>query len=357
MRMLFALFALLASAQDNPDILVHLDFENGVEGWSALGPGGSVQVTHNPAQTHSGSGALAFTYEIKRGQMAAAVMHAPASMARMQRLRFWIKTDRDAPAAVVFSEVKPGGNYTAWFWAPANTWQRIELTPADFMLTDGPQDPKDPDGKLDLDQLQGIGVMDLGSFFPVPPGNAGPHTLWIDDFELLSGPAAASKTAAASGVVIDNFDRGFLPWITTGNMELKLSTEGNPLHEPALEASYEQSDNPLPILLRRIGNYDLSKAARLDFDVASDVETTLAIALEVNRPGFAQGPRYTLPIYPPSKREPFHVSVKLDDFQGQGKLDPSQLKTLILTDPSGAGDGVGTHNRIWIGKVEFRPAQ
>jgi hypothetical protein len=171
----------------------------------------------------------------------------------------------------------------------------------------------------------------------------------IDDFEVLGGPAPA-----AASMLIDHFDRGFLPWITTGVMELKLPAADNPLHEPALEASYEQTEPPLSALLRRIGNFDLAKAARLDFDVASDEETTLIVALEMNRPGAAQGPRFNLPIYPPGHREVFHVSVKLEDFQGQGKLDPSQLKTLIVTDPTGAGDGVGVHNRIWIGNVEFR---
>jgi hypothetical protein len=112
----------------------------------------------------------------------------------------------------------------------------------------------------------------------------------------------------------------------------------------------------MPVLLRRIANHDLAKAVRLDFDVASDEETTLVVALEIKRPGASQGPRFTLPIFPPGNREVFHVSVKLEDFQGQGKLDPAQLKTLIVTDPAGAGDSVGTHNRIWIGKVEFRPA-
>jgi hypothetical protein len=57
------------------------------------------------------------------------------------------------------------------------------------------------------------------------------------------------------------------------------------------------------------------------------------------------------------RRSPPSRGVKLEDFQGQGKLDPALLKTLIVTDPAGAGDGAGTHNRIWIGKVEFRPAQ
>jgi len=353
MRILVGLFtAILGSSQQNPEVLVHQDFKTEPIVWSAVGAGSSLRITHEAAQTHSGNSALALTYEVKRGQLAAAVMPASPALARMQRLRFWVKTDHDTPAAVLLSEIKPGGgNYTAWFWSPANTWQQIDLTPADFLLSDGPQDPKDPDRKLDLDQLQGVGILDLASFFPTPTGPATPHTMWIDDFEALAGPAPTE----ASAMRIDNFERGFLPWITTGAMDLKLSAADNPLREPALEASYEQTDAPLPALLRRIGNHDLSKAVRLDFDVASDEETTLLIALEADRPAAAQGPRYTLPIYPPGKREVFHVSVKLEDFQGQGKLDPAQLKTLIITDPAGAGDAVGGHNRIWIGKVEFRP--
>jgi hypothetical protein len=354
MRLLIVLFAaLLASAQQLPEVLLHQDFETDSTVWSAVGLGSSVSITHQPGQAHSGNSALAFTYQLKRGQLAAAVMPALpalAQIARMQHLRFWVKTDHDTPAAVLLSETKPGGgNYTAWFWAPANTWQQIDLSPADFVLSDGPQDPKDSDGKLDLDQLQAVGILDLGSFL-APPAPAASHTMWIDDFEALGGPAPTET----SSMRIDNFDRGFVPWITSGVMNLKLAAPDNPLHEPALDASYDETDAPLPVLLRRIGNHDLSKAVRLDFDVASDEDVTLLVALEVNRPGAAQGPRFTLPIYPPGKREAFHVSVKLEDFEGQGVLDPSQLKTLVVTDPAGAGDGAGIHNRIWIGKFEFR---
>jgi|HubBroStandDraft_1064217.scaffolds.fasta_scaffold121369_1 hypothetical protein len=351
MRSFIVLFAVLvASAQQTPEVLVHQDFETDPTVWSAVGLGSSVSITHLPGQAHSGNSALAFSYQLKRGQIAAAVTPASPKLAKMQRLRFWVKTDHDTPGAVLLSETKPGGgNYTAWFWAPANTWQQIEMSPADFVLSDGPQDPKDPDGKLDLDQLQAVGILDLGSFF-APPAPAAPHTMWIDDFEAIGGPAPAE----ADSMRIDNFDRGYLPWITSGVMNLKLAAPDNPLHEPALEAAYDETDAPLPVLLRRIGNHDLAKAVRLDFDVASEEDVTLLVALEVNRPGVAQGPRFNLPIYPPGKREVFHVSVKLEDFQGQGVLDPSQLKTLIITDPAGAGDGVGVHNRIWIGKVEFR---
>src|SRR5580692_6665534 len=194
MRLFIVLFAaLLASAQQTPEVLLHQDFETDSALWSAVGLGSSVSITHQPGQAHSGNSALAFTYQLKRGQIAAAVMPASPALtqiARMQRLQFWVKTDHDTPAAVLLSEIKPGGgNYTAWFWAPANTWQQIDLSPADFVLSDGPQDPKDPDRKLDLDQLQGVGILDLASFFPTPSGPAAPHTMWIDDFQALGGPA------------------------------------------------------------------------------------------------------------------------------------------------------------------------
>src|SRR5580658_10563226 len=201
MRSFIVLFAVLvASAQQTPEVLVHQDFETDPTVWSAVGLGSSVSITHLPGQAHSGNSALAFSYQLKRGQIAAAVTPASPKLAKMQRLRFWVKTDHDTPGAVLLSETKPGGgNYTAWFWAPANTWQQIEMSPADFVLSDGPQDPKDADGKLDLDQLQGVGILDLGLFFPaVPsaaPANAGAHTMFIDDFEALGGPASAAPSS------------------------------------------------------------------------------------------------------------------------------------------------------------------
>jgi len=216
MRFVISLFAasLLLSGQ-TPEILMHSDFETAA-GWSAIGPAASIRVTHEPGQTHSGTSALALTYEVKRGQIAAAVTAATPALARMQRLRFWLKTDRDTPVGVLLSETKPGGgNYTAWFWAAANTWQQIDLTPADFVLADGPQDPKDADGKLDLDQLQNIGILDLASFFPAPPGDSTPHTLWIDGFEASSGPAPPRRPPCLSTTSTAAFCRGSPPaqWI------------------------------------------------------------------------------------------------------------------------------------------------
>jgi hypothetical protein len=344
--------AALAAAQQNPNLLLHQDFEDQVAGWTTMGAGGAIRVVSQPGQAHAGNYALAFTYEIKPRQIAAAIFPAPPSLARMQRLRFWMKIDHVSPVGVLLSEVKPGGgNYVAWVWPQANVWQEVELTPADFTVADGPNDPKDSDGKLDLDQLQGIGIFDLAGFFPALSASAavGMHTIWIDDFEAFDGPPPAPVDMR-----IDSFDRGFLSWIATAGADLKPASAANPLGEAALQASYEQNDDPFPSFVRRVGNFDLSRATRLDFDIASEKEATIGISLEMKKPGVAQGPRFNLPVYPPAGREVFHVSVKLEDFQGEGKLDPAQLKSLILTDTSAAGSGSMGRNTIWIGKLEFR---
>jgi hypothetical protein len=146
------LAALPLVAQPDPNLLVRHTFEKDAEGWVVMGPGGAV---------HAAAGSLVFSYELRPKQFSMAVLPAPPETARMQRLRLRVKADRDMPVAVLLSERKPGGgNYTAIFWAPANTWQAVELAPGDFILSDGPNDPRDSNGKLDLDSVEGIGIAD-----------------------------------------------------------------------------------------------------------------------------------------------------------------------------------------------------
>src|SRR5579872_5690330 len=148
----------LAFAQQEPEILFH---QKDAAGWMALGEG---------TEVHSDAAALVYTYEVAPKKFAGTVMGAPVNFARMRSIRFSIKSDHDTAFAVMLSEKKPGGgNYAAWFWTPANVRQQVELTPADFTITDGAGDPVDADGKLDLDQVEGIGVFDLAQFFLAMP--------------------------------------------------------------------------------------------------------------------------------------------------------------------------------------------
>src|SRR5271157_2575920 len=126
---------LLAFAQQAPEVLFR---QKEALGWTVLGEG---------SELHGSGGAMVFSYDVVPKKFSGAVIGAPQGFERMRSIRFAIKTDHDTAIGVLLSEKKPGGgNYAAWFWAPANLRQQIELTPADFSVTDGPGDPVDADG-------------------------------------------------------------------------------------------------------------------------------------------------------------------------------------------------------------------
>jgi hypothetical protein len=305
-------------------------------GWMAMGKGGSVQAK---------DAGMVFAYDLQPKQMAVAVCPAPPEMARMQRLRFRVKASADLPLAVLLSEKKPGGgNYNALLWVPANTWQQVELTPADFTVGDGPNDPVDADGQLDLDQVEGLGVLDLAQMFLSQPDNpdapfaidraTGARTIEIAGLEVIAGDNVAPARS------IDGFDRGFLEWITTGGMKLQLAPKTNPLGAAAMQMVTSAEGGRIGLAMRRVSNLNLAKAQRLVFDVASENETTLVISLETK-----SGKRFNQTVYPPAKRELFHVRVKLADFEGEGAFDPAQWKSIAIAEAS------GQPNSVWIARM------
>ena len=370
MRLFLLLFfgTIAAFPQSQPAIL-HQTFEKDAQGWTVMGSDASIAASHDASDLRSASGVLKFRYQLGGRQFAAAVVPVSSGLASLRQIRFWAKSDHDTAVAILLSEKKPGGDYTAWFWAPANRWQQVTLTPSDFALSDGPTDPADPDRKLDLDQVQGIGIIDLASFFNQIPESdvplvvqrtTGTHILLLDDFSLLSNPPQTSS-ATANAVTIDAFDRSFLEWATLGGMDLKLAPASNPLGRPAVQASYDQSDGRLTVLTRRISSLDLSKAKRLTFDVASQQEIVLAISLELKKPGSTQGPRYSMTIFPPGGRKLFHVDVSLADFEydtnspaDDAAFDASRMKSLTFADVSGLGGAATGPNTIWLSNLVAR---
>ncbi len=143
-------------------ILSH-DFKGDTAGWAAMGPGASVRADSGAGR--DGGGALSLEYQPSTGKIAGAVLPVLGRLTSMQRIRFAVHSDHDTAVALLLSERKPGGDYTAWFWAPAGVWQPVELTLADFSANSGPNDAVDPDHKLDADQVQGVGLFDLACVF------------------------------------------------------------------------------------------------------------------------------------------------------------------------------------------------
>jgi hypothetical protein len=228
--------------------------------------------------------------------------------------------------------------------------------PADFTATDDPKDPVDPDGKLDLDSVEGIGIFDLAQFFAALPKNpnlpietnfpTGQHTLLMDGFEVLTTPGEAKPFRLTS------MDRNFLDWVTLGGMDLKLASAFNPLNVPAMQAAYRQNEDQLQLLLHRVSGKQMAGAKGLQFDVASEHDVTLVISLEMTKQGGGAGPRFTMPIYPPGGKEVFHVDLKFSDFKGEGAFDPARWRTMTILDVTVAGGGAPTANTLWIGNLQ-----
>ncbi len=358
MRVLLSLVlgASAVLAQEDSGVILRQTFAKDAQGWMVMGQGGGVSVS---------GGALAIRYDLDAKQFGPAVVPVPSGLAGMRQIRFRVKADHDTAIALLLIEKKPGGgNYTAMFWAPANAWQQIELTPADFAIGEGPSDPVDADGKLDLDQVTAIGLVDLAGFFNhldmgansplVVARTTGTHSLQLSGFEVMRSGAERKSTTR-----IDGFDRGFLQWFTLGGMDLKLATEGSPLGAPALQASYEPAEGSIEVVSRSTAGIDLSQAKRIAFDVASEREITLAISLELTKPGSSQGPRYMLTVFPPAGRKPFHVDVRLADFDhdenspdGPVRLDPARIKSIAFVDISAMMGGQIGSNKFWISKLE-----
>jgi len=137
-------------------------------------------------------------------------------------------------------------------------------------------------------------------------------------------------------------------------MDLKVSEQGNPLGTEALEAHYERREGEFEALVRREGQPGAEKATRIAFDIASEREGTVIVALEEKKPGGGEGPRYTLPIYPPGGREKFHVELKLADFrgpEGAAPFNPEKWRTTVLLDVTNADGGSPGANTIWLGNI------
>ena len=364
-----ALFAAAACAQSP---FFHQDFEAKTAGWTAFGAkSAKVQITHEPASVKNGKGALEFDYEASNSEPAVAILPLTQPLPGLQSLRLWVKGTSPMAAAVSLTE-KEGGRYLAIFWLDGDTWQRVELTPEDFILSTNQNDPKDPDGKLDLDQVEAIGIVDISQIInPIMAAHAplmvaehaGPQKLFIDDFEVSAERPAWFHPRAP--FEIETFSHPQLDWFTLGGADLKLDTSRKVMAVDALEASYQQIPDRFPILLHPMPQMDLAGATHLAFDIASDNQINLIVALIEQAPGKTEGPHYNANIEVPGGGKTAHREVALSafDFDSNGpadpagKLDLARLKTIGILDVTSAYTQQTGANTIRIGNIKAMKTQ
>ncbi len=351
----------------------HQTFDQSDEGWIPFGTDAHVEVVHDTAMVKTGGGALALRYTVVPGQYGSAVLPLEAGdLKGLQRLEFWIRADRATPVIVVLSEKQPGGGYySSWFWCRKDEWLHASLSPRDFVLNQGPTDPADGDGRLDLDDVRGIGISDLGQAFqslgadPTYPlvvdTASGPHTILIDDLEMVAGPGTP-PAGPWPDKVIGHPERGIVTWIALGGTDLAIAEASSALGQRGFSAGYGQVSGRYIAISHSLLDHDLRGVARLSMTMASQNDAKLVVYLEERKPGTLLGPRYSHTVTVPGGSKPVSINLALADFQPDtagladpnGKLDADLLKSISLVDITAADSRSPKPNVLWVSPITAR---
>jgi hypothetical protein len=303
-------------AQDTA--LISQDFKNDTAGWAGMGKAAKVSLTHwSPGAAQDG-GALQFDYKVDRGEMDALFLPVgTGALAKAHSFKFRIMADQDTAVGVVLPE-QDGGRYMAVCKVPKGVYQECELSPSDFHLSQEPGDPKDPDGKLDLDQVNGILLVDLQEIF-VGAGNAdlekllnvqkGAHSLYLDRFSVVSEAAPTTSETDKGVTTLDTFRHPQLAWIGVGAVKMSLS-RGEPLAGPGMKWDYKQMPNSFVAGAVGIEPGILRGKDSLSFDLASVRGGTMRVQLEE-----VGGNKYSTSVDIPFGSKVKHVALQFSDFR------------------------------------------
>jgi hypothetical protein len=346
--------------------LLRSTFDNGPGAWITMGENGTLRVAREAADIRESNPSLAFDYEIGPKKFGAAILPVePGALAAMDQVHFWVKTDYPTSVAMILSE-KGGGNYSATAWSPGGVWQEVRVQPRDFALNDRASDPPDPDGKLDLDQLQGIGLADLGQLFggaaPNPnmpivmTSRPGKHTLLVSGFEVLGGNGGHKDK-----LVIDQFDAPQLSWMTPGGAAFRLDSSRDHAPGPAIEVSYTEAENAIVVFVRSLPPDVPANITHISFDIASEKPAQLAFALQEKGAGRGEGPRYNTIVEVKGGGKSDHRELALSAFtlDQNGPPDPydglkvAKAKSLSIADISAAANAAHGPNKVWISDLRL----
>lgn len=354
---LIAAVAMSAPAQTSGDI-VNQTFKDGDGGWMGMGANAKLSVTHDPGIALPAAGALKVDYNVAKNDLAAAVLPTGLdSWTKAKSLKFRIRSDSDTIFAVNLQE-QDGGRYTSMIRTQKDTWQAVELSTADFILAQDKTDPKDPDGKLDMDRVTGFGVVDVAEFmvsldnpmlqslFNVKPGA---HTFYIDSFTVSTEPISAESSSVGDTVQLETLSHPQLSWISLGGVNL-VKTNGKSLTGPCLRADYHQTPGKPALLNRPLQQWILTGAKMLSFDIASAQPARLIVQIEQY-----DGGKYNMTVDVPGGSAPQHEKLLLSGFirsddssDTDTKPHLAAVKSIAFIDVTGMMDQTDHDNTLWL---------
>ncbi len=370
-----------AQAQEGAKAVAVDDFESGLSGWTAIraeeGVGfgmdesAKLSIATEAQQPKSGKGALVYTYELRPKVFSALMLPREMDLTGMKSLRFSVRCS--TPTSVVVSVGERGGaSYVATSYCDAGGWEERVLNLDELTLDDR---GKDTNGKLDLDQVSSVTVMDIGTMLVnVVPEIKGTRTLSLDDvsFSPQAAPRTTGVTKDAAGKAIhlvDNFETSVIRWapltadVTAG---LKINAFDIPLRIDAdvpngggkgsLQASYTRTQGRLPVFMRDVEKVDLGSPTALTLNLKTARDGTFMVNLEEK-----DGSRYQQMVELKAGDLWKELRYALSSFElagdsndENGQLDAGQIKQVAVADLSGLlGADLGAANTLYIDEVRF----
>jgi len=354
--------ACLAGAQTPSAPLVNLSFKDSSGGWMVLGGSSKMSISHDPEIAIPTAGALKYDYAITKGEFSGLYMPiALGDWAKAKSVKFRVHADTATLLAIALQE-QDGGRYVSMVQVPKDAWQPIELSTSDFILSQDPGDPKDPDGKLDMDRVTNIAIADVSQYFlamdnqplvnllDIKKGN---HAMYIDSFTVGTDPIPAGSASKGDEIQVETFVHPQLSWFSLGGIKLSRSVAAKPLEGPALRAEYHQTPGKPAVLSRALPSWILSGAKTLSFDVASVQPTKLIVQLEQ-----IDGGKYNMVVDLPGGSVSQHKTLLLSGFaRGDDSKDSDTkphlalVKSLTLIDVTGMIDQSDHDTTLWINHI------
>jgi hypothetical protein len=340
----------------NPPLL-QTKFIEDVQGWTAFGDKTKVELASDGARK-----VLRFDYNVAKGNFTA--LNLPVNeneITTAKSFRFTIKADTATTIACVLQEAD-GGRYVAFFHVPDNKWQNVTLAPSDFLLTEGPDDPKDPNNKLDLDRVNGFAITDVMQFLAqsdepgieaIFPVKRGARYLLMGDFSIGADALPGAAFLVKSDARLDTFGHPQIGWLAIGETQLSLNS-GKPLGTRGLKAVYTQGTGKVGGFLRGVPRGRLEGREKMTFTLASAKPIRLVVQLEERTGG-----KYDAIIEVSGGETPKEYTVNFADLKptadskdNNSKLDLDQVYQIVFLDASGIiGQVEAGENTLYLGTL------
>lgn len=205
--------AMRSHAQNAGDEVLVQGFEGGVTGWHSLDPEAKVRATTEKNSVHAGTTALEYEYRLREG--GTSMLGWPGiAITGTTSLDFWAKCTHTTGLAFGLSK-KNEARYGTMAYLPADTWTHVVVNIDELQLG---EDSRDPDGKLDVENVNSLWMADIGIFTQMlNPEIRGGRKLWLDDVKFMRPrvPSAAGLRGpnGQTGYMVDSFEGGLLRWL------------------------------------------------------------------------------------------------------------------------------------------------